>query len=351
MPLLRLYVAVPLAYVAAVRARVGQRGLLADVQRRVEALGYKNTLLVTHDPTDNRLVTVLTRPSKPNPQPTDSVLTVTASEAVEEPPAGLFEASGPSYLSGLRSYASNAGPWDAGLNGEEIRTIQKALATETDPRHLTGLAGTLEPWFPVAASLLRVRAAALEPGSEFHEERDKPLEGFERALAEFRAYAKNANRQGYPDDVLRQEVLRAASQIVAESPLLTEDVGPAGFPPPVAALAWRLVRASGSRRAGPQGGRELLRIVDGARVRKAFPPTGEEGFVSPSALKLAMATMKPKVAGIASATRAPSLFEEVEQAQGRSPGDVLAAAKARAALEKADKTLQRRRWADWYAKN
>lgn len=348
--LLRVHVQVPLSFVEAERARVGQKGLLESIKERVERLGFRRTLLVTQDPTDNRIVTLITRPATSNPGRSDDVITIVNMEPVEEPTSSIARSPIPQIGALLGSYLSSDGPWDAGLNGEEIRTVQTALATETDPRHLTGLASTLEPWFPVSASLLRVRSAILEPGAEPLRVKGVacPAEVLEERLRAFRHYL--ADNSSVSDDVMRDEVKRAATEIVQRSPFLRHGAALSGFPSPISDLAWCLVRDAATRRSGPEGGRETLRIVDGALVRKVFPPTGDEGFVSPSALQLAMATMKPKIAGVVRAARVPTLFETIENDPGRSPAEKIAAMKARASLEKAQRTLERRRWAEWYAR-
>ncbi len=51
---------------------------------------------------------------------------------------------------------------DLGLSTDERAAVQKAVNHETIAANLTGFASTFEPMFPVAASVLRARAAELQ---------------------------------------------------------------------------------------------------------------------------------------------------------------------------------------------
>jgi hypothetical protein len=55
-------------------------------------------------------------------------------------------------------------PLDVGLSNAEVLAIQNALSHETLAANLTGFASTFEPMFPVAARLLRAKAASLGSG-------------------------------------------------------------------------------------------------------------------------------------------------------------------------------------------
>lgn len=155
-PLLRMRVRVPRAHVEAVRQAYGaqgQKAALADVERRVEGLGYCRTEAVLQDPTDPERFTVLARKrSSQETKKSDGVAEVVSAEVVDEVPQGAL------YL-GAKGAAEFLDP---GLTSEELATIRTALASDENPRHLGGLASTFEPWFPVAASLLRAKAALLE---------------------------------------------------------------------------------------------------------------------------------------------------------------------------------------------
>jgi hypothetical protein len=51
---------------------------------------------------------------------------------------------------------------DAGLSPDEMTAIRNAVTHETIPANLNGFASTFEPMFPVAASVLRAKAAELQ---------------------------------------------------------------------------------------------------------------------------------------------------------------------------------------------
>lgn len=55
-------------------------------------------------------------------------------------------------------------PLDTGLTAMEVKAVQNAITAETLPGNLAAFAASFEPMFPVAASLLRNRAAALQGG-------------------------------------------------------------------------------------------------------------------------------------------------------------------------------------------
>lgn len=52
-------------------------------------------------------------------------------------------------------------PLDAGLSADERTAVAAALSKETSAANLLGFASTFDPIFPVAASVLRAKAAAL----------------------------------------------------------------------------------------------------------------------------------------------------------------------------------------------
>lgn len=58
----------------------------------------------------------------------------------------------------------NLPPLDVGLSETERIAVQNAVNRETIANNLTGFASTFEPMFPVAASVLRAKAAELQNG-------------------------------------------------------------------------------------------------------------------------------------------------------------------------------------------
>jgi hypothetical protein len=152
--LMRLKMWVPLAHTKAIRnstGPMGQKAVLVDAERRAQSMGFYDVAAVLQDPTNPEMFTVIARPGRRR-RPTDGLARVVSAELVEEIPQ-----------SAVRVGSDGAGTiLDPGLTDEELGAIRSALATEENPRHLGGLASTLEPWFPVCASLLRAKAALLE---------------------------------------------------------------------------------------------------------------------------------------------------------------------------------------------
>ncbi len=84
---------------------------------------------------------------------------------------GVLAAGGALYLLTRKPSSSVSSPalsppvvtptLDAGLSVDERLAVQKALSKETKPANLLGFASTFDPLFPLTASALRARAAAL----------------------------------------------------------------------------------------------------------------------------------------------------------------------------------------------
>jgi hypothetical protein len=150
----RVSLRVPLGHVEAVRrahGAAGQKALLANVGQRLLRLGYGEVLAVVEDPTDAEAFTAIARRTNDAflltlPARSDAVVRIVRTDSVEEPPRLPRE----------------SGILDPGLSQEELFTIRSALASDEDPRHLSGLATTLEPFYPIAASLLRAKAMLVE---------------------------------------------------------------------------------------------------------------------------------------------------------------------------------------------
>jgi hypothetical protein len=150
--LYRVNVRAPLAHVEAVRRAhgdLGQQMLLVDVEHRLEALGFAAALAVLQDPTDPRLFSGVARwLGEPKGRPGLEVLAI---EAVEEPPDP--NADGHDAMPGVL---------DPGLTTDEIATVRRALGSDVNVRQLHGLADSLSPFYPAAASFLRAKASLLE---------------------------------------------------------------------------------------------------------------------------------------------------------------------------------------------
>ena len=153
-----------------------------------------------------------------------------------------------------------------------------------------------------------------------------------RRLAEVDGWAR-ANPTA-PREVLQDEVRRAVWTICSEPETLEGEPGTLlFFPPEIVALARCLVREVGWG----------VWIADPRSLEIALPPTGREGFVSPSALQLSLATQKPHSARVWNISKVREKLSALE-AEGASPD----ALRAQNQLERADRAIERRRWIEWY---
>lgn len=131
-------------------ARVTGALTQADLRSRIERMGFGDIKLVTTDPTDPSVVSVIARWMLSSSETFDShEVRLFQLEAVDEPP-GQVKTSGDE-----RAYPM----LDGGLTEPEAEAIRWALMSDDDTKHLGGFASTLEPDFPIAASLLRAKAA------------------------------------------------------------------------------------------------------------------------------------------------------------------------------------------------
>jgi hypothetical protein len=126
--------------------------LSQEIARRVESSGFRPVMLVTQDPSDNSVWTLIARWSHDSSEVFEpSGVSYFLAEPVEEPPAQLTQPQ-PEPPPGL----------DMGLTFDEQNAIQYALAKDDDPKHLSGFASTLSPDFPVSVSLLLAKARLAE---------------------------------------------------------------------------------------------------------------------------------------------------------------------------------------------
>lgn len=151
----------------------------ADLRTKVEAMGFGDTKLVTPDPTDRSVATIITRWLLGSSEAFDTPdVQLFQLEPVEEPPANV-KSSGP-----------DTPLLDGGLTSQDIEAVRWALMHDDDAKHLGGFASTFEPDFPIAASLLRAKAAlanARSMGSvlatQLREKNQKIAERFLRAAS------------------------------------------------------------------------------------------------------------------------------------------------------------------------
>ena len=302
-------------YVESARTTSGQKGFLEGVRRRASALGFSPSLLETQDPTDGRIVILLAQRTGSIGEH-DDVIRVLKVEPVEEPPAGTEKAD-------VRSHA-----FDPGLSVAEVEMIQHALKSEHNPRHLWGLASSLEPSFPIAASLLRARKVAVESNTP-PPVVDAPRPDPALAILRRRAVDVEAMRCGLPADVVDEDVRRASFQEAvgdteAETPQVLRNLARAVLHPVARGVA----------------------IVDKTALLAACPISGREGVVSPPAIRLALATCKPEMSGVRSFAGAGERRDALkEPPRGADPTDTV---QARVAMVRAQKAIELHRWLRWY---
>ena len=328
----RAFLRIPPAYASAIRAPAGaggQQRFLVDVAHRLGWLGMRPVQLVVQDPTDASRLTAIGCVEKVDAlKRSDGVMNIEAIEPIAAPP----EPEPPSEDPGL----------DAGLNRAEASAVRYALERDMNPRHLTGFASTLEPWFPVAASHLRVRSALLEPGAHFRDVEPRAV-SHEQLDDARSAIERDATRGRLPLELARIDVKCAILRLVQEPhlPNLARTSAERG-----AALAVRpvVVRTTG----GPT---EVLRVADAARVLRLLPPEPRDGFVSPTALQLAMAsTGKPEISGVLYRQLAPKRVQAIENNASADPEARIELMYARDALHRAERCLERCRYVRWYEK-
>jgi hypothetical protein len=336
------------AYVQRFRASNPERtqpALLADVESRLTRLGAQNVLTVMQDPTSETQFTVISQwrgaaPAAGSPPLKDDVLQVASMQPVEAPPAALTK-------QGTKI------PWDSGLLPDEVTMCENALLTERNPRHLHGIAATMEPYFPAAASILDAKGdlvekkvlmdrsasreleravvqCAMSPAqlTRIHQERDKLFAFCQRAQI--------------PEMVAREHVKRHASMLIDPN-ARPDNAFPAGMA--LASLLPRTIQFQG----------RPMRIVCPFALREALPPDVEDGALNETAVQLALGSQKPKMAMIASEQQIPGRLKQLTGVGNipLNPTRPLSVGerkmlRAHANMERAKQAIERRRWVDWY---
>lgn len=412
-PYVRLYLRVRPDFVDAGRAHHGQRQLLETLRQRLLGMGHRDVRAIIQDPTDNNIFTAiaLLHPTALIMDP-EGAFEIIKTVPVEPPPANLHE-------------RSEAGELDPGLSKSESDAVRFALLYEPNPRHLAGFASTLEPYFPIGASLLRAKAMLRE--SEVYRNRarlvasnqeagDELLRGVaeqngntdrigqwltEPAPPAIETLARITNEgargrwpdveamwQGFqgvlPDRWYRLDRMADLSQSLAggtepdatvadlweriqatsaqtgipvaiyqddiryvgcvlldelQSRLhapVTEEIDHLGehlstYPPEVIELGRRLVDEIGLG----------VWILSPQKLREICPPHERDGYVSPAALQLALASWKPEMSGVLDPSKVQARYAQTKE-------ETPEAYQARHELQKADRALERRRWIDWY---
>jgi hypothetical protein len=95
---------------------------------------------------------------------------------------------------------------------------------------------------------------------------------------------------------------------------------------------------------------DLLALSPDA-VKSALPASSEDGFISPTALQLALALGKPDVSGVSAKGMVGQRSRELAVSQQNHLGDSVKTMKARWQMERAERGIERRRWIEWYRRN
>lgn len=387
--LYRIDLAVSLEDVQRIRAAHGDKGqkaLLREIEERLGRSGFSAVLAVMQDPTDNRVFRAVARFAAPAPPDRLKILSL---EEVEEPQA--------------RARGVEGVQLDPGLTGDELWALRQALARESNPRRLYGLGQTFAPFFPVAMGLAYAKATLVENQADAHgrelekahrervaeldakgslrppmkrtpandiakllrnagarwpdveealgklrplafpwyddrelrarEKRNTPVP-LEDAIRDYNAYATTLTASGKPLPITlpRDEVKRVACDVIAGQ---LDEVRKA--PRPVRDLGFALVRDLGYG----------VMIVEAQELRTALPPAGDEGFVSPSALQLMLATFKPVFAGVSDKSRIGTVMARLSSAKV-PPEQLRQHILAKNQIERAERALERQRWVDWH---
>lgn len=343
----RVVVRVPDRYVEYFRRSHAERTqpqLLADVEGRIQRLASGRVLTTMQDPTGPAGLTQFTIIGEWTAPPTlamrDDVLQIVRVEEVEAPPTALRR-------EGTRV------PWDSGLLPDEVTMVENALLSERNPRHLHGIAATMEPYFPAAASILDAKGDLVEQKVLMDRSAARELEAAvaDYALppdllaqigAERDRLAAYVARFGIPEMVAREEVKRTAGALIDPNGKMPRGSLAAGTP--LASLLPRTIRFQN----------RPIKIICPYALRAALPPDPEDGALNETAVQLAIGAQKPKMTMIAVEQQIPGRLRQVSAAPVRMDvGRPLTLMerkylRASANLERARQAIERRRWVDWY---
>ena len=397
--LYRFTIRIPIQYVQQVRARygeMGQKALLAHVKSHAtQSLGLMDVKTTIQDPTNNELFTLVARVNPNARRVSDPIVTLVKTEPVEEPP----------NLSTIDYRLSTS--LEPGLTADETSTVRYALLSEDNPRHLSGFASTFEPYFPITASLLRTKSFLLEcralknraylwesnqavardleqkfgqsvltpcsgnlgkdlalythrysPAwcdvaqnwtslSQVMPQKDwfkwseviKSKESVESLYRQLEAWGTKSR---IPMDALRLGIKRAICFFIDEPHLMF--TAPATdcdrqrlskLPPQVINIAKSLLE---KKAIG-------VWTIDLDKYSGLFPPDPKDGFVSPSALQLVLASQKPGWSGVKRTDKIKTIFDDLNAPYNDRGVNAL---KARDQIERASRAIERRRWVNWY---
>lgn len=124
----------------------GQKYIERAIAYGVEACGYTGTLLVTQDPSNPNVFSVITIPIDREGEP-PPFMTIVSEESVQLP---------------VRPRTKIPEVLDRFIPYDEAVAVAYVLGRETDKKHILTFSETLLPDYPIAAMLLKARAALLD---------------------------------------------------------------------------------------------------------------------------------------------------------------------------------------------
>lgn len=272
-----------------------QAALTEAVKESVTRSGFSPIVLVTNDPTDNQVWTVLGRWSLRSSEAFDSEdVRLFQLQETEEPPQGLISP---------KTQGEGSSCLDVGLTDEEVFAVRFAIAYDESPKHLGGLGTTFDPDYPIAAGLLYAKAA----------------------LADVEAYGSRG--------------LIHARSFVDLLARLTTALGPD------VKKGWKRYERLMLTREQYVRLKNILGKLEGhvrRRGQKAPPP------VTAAALQLALATRRPELSLVADRDVVTGRVKEINRLVKKGHPQ---AREAAIRLERANKLLERRNWIDTYRRD
>lgn len=321
--------------------------LTACLKRVVSDVAPARVLLAAHDPTDPETWSFILESSGGKLK---APLAVVSMEQVEVPRVDT------------RIFRHDE--LDERMTNDEATTVLYALRHDDNPKHLGGLAFTLEDDYPISAALLRAKArlqtlrmaarrksGPLAPMPELEKAfkaLDIPLEPYEHARMSLVGYKMPFKIVPAPEGAVEKfksienddtigdlnRVLGAFSRDPKKLGQKSDEVGTAMRVSPITVDA----------------ARSMVQVMPGMVVlidpskRKLIRPLTRKPLTM-AALQLAHSTRRPILSGVARPEAIKARYNQIGQDKAKGDKD---AAEAQALLDRADKALSLRQWIEWY---
>lgn len=256
-------------------------------------LGFQDPLLVTHDPTDSGVWTMLVRWACPADEVLSArYITPLKLEPVEEPPVHEIDKNG---------------VLDRFLTQDEVWAVVYALGKDDDTKHLGGFAMTFEPDYPIAANLLKAKSL----------------------LAAIRSYrSPRMKAEGKSAEAL-VKVLQKASQGLG----------------PEAERGWEKYKDIVLTEQNQKGLGAVVRDLGAAQVRKRAGKSPLPIKITPAALQLSLSTRRPTLSHVSNPDGIRQKLQAIYRAA--DAGDPKGI-EAKEKIVAAERFMERRKWVDWY---